>query len=385
MRRFHVWAHLPNRHTKPLLEAAHRIGLLAGVVYDSEKPSGAQLGTPAAVDAAFERVVDARDRKQVVREVVRRFTGPHLMFGFAGGACREAMRQCAAEGREFFVFGERLLPRKRFSPRRLVRDALYARLVRRAAGAFALGRGAAEDFAQLGVAASRIVPGAYVGPLWRRTQSRGVGRRVVFCGRLVHTKGTDVLAKAFRLISAEERDLELHVVGDGPEQKHLRRLTHGLPIVFHGAQPTVTVQEHLQDAAVVVVPTRYWEGWGYIVNECVMVGTPVVVSDTVAARELVVEGRNGLVCQAEDVAALAGAIQRALCFPNAPNIPDEDVVVMRAGLDPEACAKYVAGVMGGALSAEAPWHAACRRLGGNAEVKWWDAWRTARPVLRADA
>lgn len=367
-----VWGHLPNRHNAPFLEAASRAGILAGVMYDVDSPSPTQLGTAASARHSFECVVGDRDMRSTVADVVDGHSGSHLVLGFHGVACREAIRQCSTKGRKFYMFGERLLPRSIASPRRMARDAYYRRLVRHAAGAFALGPAAATDFMKLGIAPRSIFPALYSGPSWSARTDRPLVDGVMYCGRLVANKRVALLVDACRTLWRRGHRFELHVVGSGPEEGNLRAALNGASATFYGAISTERVRAVMARASVLVLPTRYWEGWGYVVNESLSLGVPVVVTETVAARELIVEGRNGFVVSPERAIELAHALERALALRGAEQLKT-DMATTRSGLDSDAFAHYLGLVIAGERPTP-PWHVAVLRMGGNPDVLWWQRW-----------
>jgi glycosyltransferase involved in cell wall biosynthesis len=59
-----------------------------------------------------------------------------------------------------------------------------------------------------------------------------------------------------------------------------------------------------------VLPSRF-DGWGAVVNEALMVGTPVICSDRCGASDVIENGRNGYVFEADNADAL---LQRLHCF-----------------------------------------------------------------------
>ena len=52
-----------------------------------------------------------------------------------------------------------------------------------------------------------------------------------------------------------------------------------------------------------MLPSRF-DGWGAVVNEALMVGTPVICSDRCGASDLIENGRNGYVFEAGNARAL---------------------------------------------------------------------------------
>jgi glycosyltransferase involved in cell wall biosynthesis len=61
---------------------------------------------------------------------------------------------------------------------------------------------------------------------------------------------------------------------------------------------------HYRDADCLVLPSRF-DSFGMVVAEALACGLPVIVSDMVGAKSLVVEGENGWIVPVGDVEALA--------------------------------------------------------------------------------
>jgi glycosyltransferase involved in cell wall biosynthesis len=104
--------------------------------------------------------------------------------------------------------------------------------------------------------------------------------RFAFVGRLVEWKGVDLLLNAMSKARCEI-DLELHVVGDGPERNRLETLAAKLcvadRIVFHGLVPQATCATLLANTDALVLPSLYESG-GAVVLEAMAMGLPVVAT-----------------------------------------------------------------------------------------------------------
>ena len=129
--------------------------------------------------------------------------------------------------------------------------------------------------------------------------------------RLEQQKGIDVAIRALAEVRKRRPDVVLVVLGEGAERPRLARLARDLdvPVYLPGRMPDVA--SWLQRASVLVHPVR-WEGFGLAVLEAMLAGLPVVATDVSSLPELVVDGETGLLVPAEDPAALAGSIERAL-------------------------------------------------------------------------
>jgi glycosyltransferase involved in cell wall biosynthesis len=361
---------------EPLLRALEADGALGGVYYGSDTLGWKQLGTPPVRRGA--EVLETRAaRRGAIRKALGLPDGVHLLVSFANRLCFEVMAGCARERRPYFVLAESFTPRGR-SLRGVIRDTVYRYLLRHASGAFAMAPKCAEDFLRVGLPRSRIFPGLYPGPERLLPHQKADGRRVVFCGRLIPIKGFDLLVEAMRALAVRGRSLDFDVIGEGPERDRCLAVLAdtSVRVNLHGAVSSERVAEIVRGAGALIVPTRFWEGWGYVVNEALAQGVPVVVSDIVAAREVIVEGRSGAVFRSEDVTSLADAIERALALNADDGSLAEAIGIAQQGIDATVFVRYMLEVMAAAVTgampvAVPPWHASVDRLGGNPEVEWW--------------
>lgn len=139
-------------------------------------------------------------------------------------------------------------------------------------------------------------------------RSKGSAKRIVFVGALVKQKGVDLLLNACKLLEEDKREVELYIVGDGPERKNLERLASKLGL------KNVTFTGYVDDLDTVfttestlVLPSRE-EGFGITILEAMARGIPVIASNTGGIPEIISEGVNGLLFEREDVGQLYRSI-----------------------------------------------------------------------------
>ena len=132
--------------------------------------------------------------------------------------------------------------------------------------------------------------------------------RYLFVGRLIESKGLDVLLAAFRHLAGGE----LWIVGDGPQRSMVESATtHDPRIRLFGHLDRAVLADVYQQANVLIVPSLY-EPWGLVVHEGLAHGLPVIVTDQVGAGDDLIEsGINGYVVPAGSAPALAEAMQAA--------------------------------------------------------------------------
>jgi glycosyltransferase involved in cell wall biosynthesis len=138
---------------------------------------------------------------------------------------------------------------------------------------------------------------------------------VLGAGRLVAAKDYESLLRAFAAVRAR-RPARLMILGEGGERGRLERLAGSLGIEADVAMPGFVENpyRYMSRAAVFVLSSR-WEGFGNVLVEAMACGAPVVSTDCYGPREILEDGRHGLLAPVGDAAALARAIDAQLDAP----------------------------------------------------------------------
>ena len=138
---------------------------------------------------------------------------------------------------------------------------------------------------------------------------------IVTLGGLYKRRGVHHLIMGMPKIVKEFPETKLHITGDGPQKINLLRLSKKLGIssniIYHGLIPRNKVADLYKACRVVILPTLY-EYFGLILLEGMSSGRPVVATDAVGPREIVVNGKNGYVVPMGDPNALTEAICKLL-------------------------------------------------------------------------
>ncbi len=162
---------------------------------------------------------------------------------------------------------------------------------------------------------------------------------VLGAGRLNRQKGFDLLVRAFARLAPSHPDWRLRICGQGQEREELERLVagHGLRGVAELPGPR-DLAEEIAKASVFVLSSRF-EGFPLVLLEAMSVGMAVVSFDCpTGPRDLVQDGRSGLLVAANDVEALAAAIARMM--------DDEELRRRCAAAAPESVRAYSAEAVG---------------------------------------
>jgi len=133
------------------------------------------------------------------------------------------------------------------------------------------------------------------------------GDYVLYFGRLSEEKGVESLLRAM----ARLPEIPAKIVGDGPLLQKLSKQADDLGLKntqFLGARWGSHLDEILQRARLVVVPSVWHENFPYVILQSFAAGKPVIGSDRGGIPELVKHGDHGVVFPAGDDSALAAAI-----------------------------------------------------------------------------
>ena len=142
--------------------------------------------------------------------------------------------------------------------------------------------------------------------------------KILYVGKLMEGKGVDVLLQAFSKLCNEVsgKDLSLIIVGAGPEEDKLKRMSSALGVAekvrFVGfVDDEQKLSALYADADVLVVPSTYPEAVPRVINEALLHGTPVIASDLESIRRQF-SGGEVILVRPGDINALADVIFRLI-------------------------------------------------------------------------
>lgn len=134
---------------------------------------------------------------------------------------------------------------------------------------------------------------------------------VLYLGRLSREKGIETLLQAHSVAGSR---WPLKVAGTGPLRDDLVNRFPAAQFVGHLSGDALW--QAVADAAVVVVPSEWYENCPMSVLEAMAYGRPVVGSRMGGIPELVADGETGLLFDAGNVDSLAGVLSRLMDAPD---------------------------------------------------------------------
>jgi glycosyltransferase involved in cell wall biosynthesis len=160
-----------------------------------------------------------------------------------------------------------------------------------------------------------ILGGAGIDPDAFRPTPQPDAFRIGFVGRIVWTKGVDVLVAAHRIVRSRGINVDLALCGWPDEDNHAAVSADVL--AGWAKEPGITHLGRVSDIAgfwaqtsVCVVPSRGGEGMPRAMLEAAGCGRPLIVTDVPGCRHFVRHGGEGFVIPVDNAAALADALEQ---------------------------------------------------------------------------
>ena len=138
---------------------------------------------------------------------------------------------------------------------------------------------------------------------------------VLSIGNLIPTKGHDVLLRAFAEVHDSHPQARCKFIGTGPEQGRMVKLAEELGIrhcvEFMGRQSRESVADALQGCAVFALASSY-EALGCVYLEAMATGKPVIACRGQGIGEVIENGVNGILVEADNPSTMADALRSLL-------------------------------------------------------------------------
>ena len=290
-----------------------------------EAMEGYRVVRSRSLGVVFNTPIDigsGRTLRRLNADVVHIHYPPPLTAYFAARALRRTrVPACLTYHCDLFLggFGGRLvsgLYQRAFLPSTLKRVDRIVVHTRSYGSTSAVLRGRELEIIPSIVDLDRFRPGLDASGL--RGDLRLEGKRVIaFTGRLVPHKGVDVIVQALRELPS---DVVLLVIGAGPRLPDLVGLADRSGVAdrvrFCPAVSDDDLPRYLALAQVFVFPSQNrLEGFGLTVAEAMAVGLPVVIADVPGVREVIEEGREGLLAEPLIASDLAKKVRYLLDNP----------------------------------------------------------------------
>ena len=132
----------------------------------------------------------------------------------------------------------------------------------------------------------------------------------LFVGRISAEKGLHTLLKAWTLLEAP---ITLKVAGTGPLEQTIINQPNIEPL---GLQPPAQISTLMQQAAFLILPSEWYEGFPLVLVEALAHGLPVLASNLGSMVNIIEDGKTGLLFEPGNVEDLATKLKWLLDNPD---------------------------------------------------------------------
>lgn len=142
-------------------------------------------------------------------------------------------------------------------------------------------------------------------------------RKVLTIGRLVSWKNIAPIIESLSLL--QKKNLELHIIGIGPEHKRLQKLAAQKNLLnqikFRNRLSHEMVIQELQSADLFILNSLY-EGLPHVIIEAMLCNCPVIASAIPGTDEIAINKQTALTCDPKNPHDLAAKIEQILTDPD---------------------------------------------------------------------
>lgn len=157
-----------------------------------------------------------------------------------------------------------------------------------------------------------IIPDDY---LTREQGNLTNGEKIIlFPSRFEKEKGIDILINAFEEITKKYNNIKLVLVGEGREEKRIKKLSDRLNLRIEIQMPQENISSFYSKANMVVLPSRV-DSFPYVMLEAGLFSKPFVGSNVDGIPELIEDGQNGLLFESGNVNQLTSKLEWVLENP----------------------------------------------------------------------
>ena len=140
------------------------------------------------------------------------------------------------------------------------------------------------------------------------------------CGRMLRSKGVELYIKAAERLKSEYPDVRWQLLGpldalnpDAIKPTEMEAWVRSGIIEYIGV--TNDVRPVLERCSCIVLPSYYMEGVPRSLMEAAAMERPLIATDSVGCKDVVLDGENGLLCEKRSLDSLTEAMRKILDMP----------------------------------------------------------------------
>ena len=167
--------------------------------------------------------------------------------------------------------------------------------------------------------------------------------KAIYVGSLIKRKGVDLVVEVLSQVNAKETRIQFDIFGPGSPDPSLQTNIPG--VTFKGVIQQDQVQQTIAQYDLLILPSRH-DGWGVVVNEALLQGVPVLVSDEAGSSCLVKNSQAGMLFKSGDLDDLKSKL--LLLLDNTKLLPTlrSNAKKVSFMIVPDIAARYLFNVLG---------------------------------------
>ena len=149
----------------------------------------------------------------------------------------------------------------------------------------------------------------------KSTPQLGSGTKILFAGRIDHTKGAKLAIDALALLRSNDSCFVLDFIGEGHPlyittlNEYVKTLGLVKQIRFLGSMDRETLMQSYQNYDMVLFPSVWFEAFGLTIIEAMSRGVPVVASNRGGPKDIIEHMEDGILVEPEDPKAIVEGIK----------------------------------------------------------------------------
>ncbi|HCV14969.1 MAG TPA: glycosyltransferase family 4 protein [Rikenellaceae bacterium] len=138
-------------------------------------------------------------------------------------------------------------------------------------------------------------------------------KKVISAGRFAHQKGFDMLIDAWKIVTEKHPDWTLTIYGPGSKETFNNQIyKNGLSSNCFLEETVLNLNEKFAESSIFAFSSRF-EGFGMVITEAMACGIPpVAFACPCGPRDIITDGKDGLLAEPENIRDLALKIVRLI-------------------------------------------------------------------------
>ena len=169
---------------------------------------------------------------------------------------------------------------------------------------------------------THVIHGEGVNTEFFHSTDRSGQSEIIFlhCGRMLRSKGVELYVKAATELKKQYPAVRWQLLGpldaQNPEAIHPEEMEEWVRSgVVEYLGVTRDVRPYLEQCSCLVLPSYYMEGVPRSLMEAAAMELPLIASNSVGCKDVVIDGENGLLCEKRNLDSLTEAMRTIIEMP----------------------------------------------------------------------